>query len=107
MDKNKDLERVLLLEQIRENNLLIAEAKSKVSSKQTNNNNAISNPISNTTIYRVTTTCHKSVNNIWSYKAKIYFRKGQTKAVHEIVSLAGMDSLLREVKKQMQILHKS
>lgn len=50
------------------------------------NSNKICNPLGGKHIYRVTTTCHLSVNGIWRYSAKIFFRNGQTKAVHELTS---------------------
>jgi len=110
MDKNKQLDDVLRrnhLQQEQATLLALYEARGKVFPKTVDNSNTISNPISDVNIYRVTTVCHKSVNNIWSYKAKIYFRKGQTKAIHEITSTSGMNSLIKEVRKQMEILKKS
>ena len=71
--------------------------------QQITNTNQINNPIARNNIYRVSMTCNKSVNNIWTYRAKIFYRKGQTKAIHEITA-SNMDSLIVSLRHEMRTL---
>jgi len=64
------------------------------------NSNKISNPLQRKCIYRVTTSCHKNIKGVWSYKAKIFFRKEQTQAVQELTSTS-FKKLITEVQVRM------
>ena len=68
-----------------------------------NNSNKICNPLGGKHIYRVTTTCHLGINGIWRYNAKIFFRSGSTKAVHEITA-SSHDKLIQLSRVEMQKL---